>query len=111
MRPAMTIIVGFLLATIAPGLSAQTKPAATPQQKPAAAQQKPAAPATKPAAGPAPQKPVTQTAKPASTPAKPGVQAADSSGKARCSQDWCNKTRKETGSSSHSCGQEAGDRY
>ena len=76
MRPAMTIIVGFLLATIAPGLSAQTKPAATPQQKPAAAQQKPAAPATKAAAGPAPQKPVTQTAKPAATPAKPGAQAA-----------------------------------
>jgi len=72
----MTIIVGFLLATIAPGLSAQTKPAATPQQKPAAAQQKPAAPATKPATGPAPQKPVTQTAKPPATPAKPGAQAA-----------------------------------
>jgi len=74
MRPAMTIIVGFLLATIAPGLSAQTKPAATPQQKPAAVQQKPAAPATKPATA-APQKPVTQTAKPAA-PAKPGAQAA-----------------------------------
>ena len=77
MRPAMTIIVGFLLATIAPGLSAQTKPAATPQQKPAAAQQKPAVPATKPAtAAPAPQKPVTQTGKPAATPAKPGAQSA-----------------------------------
>jgi len=77
MRPAMTIIVGFLLATIAPGLSAQTKPAATPQQKPAAAQQKPAVPATKPAtAASAPQKPVTQTAKPAATPARPGAQAA-----------------------------------
>ena len=77
MRPAMTIIVGFLLATIAPGLSAQTKPAATPQQKPAAVQQKPAASATKPAtAAPAQQKPVMQTAKPAATPAKPGAQAA-----------------------------------
>jgi len=77
MRPAMTIIVGFLLATIAPGLSAQTKPAATPQQKPVAAQQKPAAPATKPkTAAPAQQKPATQTAKPAATPAKPGAQAA-----------------------------------
>ena len=79
MRPAMTIIVGFLLATIAPGLSAQTKPAATPPQKPTAAQQKPAAPApaTKPAsAAPAQQKPATQTAKPAPMPAKPGAQAA-----------------------------------
>src|SRR5579859_2676079 len=77
MRPAMTIIVGFLLATIAPGLSAQTKPAATPQQKPTAAQQKPAAPAAKPAsAAPAQQKPATQTAKPAAMPAKPGAQAA-----------------------------------
>ena len=76
MRPAMTIIVGFLLAAIAPGLSAQTKPAATPQQKPATqpakpaaaapAQQKPAAQnATKPPAA-APQKnAATQTAKPA----------------------------------------------
>lgn len=73
MRPAMTIIVGFLLATIAPGLSAQTKPAATPQQKTTAAQQKPAAPA---ATAPTPQKPATQTAKPAATPAKPGAQAA-----------------------------------
>ena len=77
MRPAMTIIVGFLLATIAPGLSAQTKPAATPQQKPTAAQQKAAAPATKPAtAAPSQQKPAAQTAKPAATPAKPGAQAA-----------------------------------
>jgi len=73
MRPAMTIIVGFLLATIAPGLSAQTKPAATPQQKPTAAQQKPAAPAT---AAPSQQKPAAQTAKPAATPAKPGAQTA-----------------------------------
>jgi Tfp pilus assembly protein PilP len=78
MRPAMTIIVGFLLATIAPGLSAQTKPAATPQQKPTAtAQQKPAAPAPKPtSAAPAQQKTSTQTAKPVATPAKPGAQAA-----------------------------------
>jgi len=80
----MTIIVGFLLATIAPGLSAQTKPAATPQQKPAAAQQKPATPAPKPAsAAPksqpptaAQQKPAAQTAKPAATPTRPGAQAA-----------------------------------
>jgi Tfp pilus assembly protein PilP len=75
----MTIIVGFLLAAIAPGLSAQTKPAATPQQKAtAAAQQKPAAPATKPTtAAPAQQKPATQTPKPASAPAvKPGAQTA-----------------------------------
>jgi Tfp pilus assembly protein PilP len=61
MRPALTIIVGFLLAAIAPGLSAQTKPAATPQQKPATQPAKPAA------AAPAPvqQKPAAQnTAKP-----------------------------------------------
>jgi len=78
MRPAMTIIVGFLVATTAAGLSAQTKPAATPQQKPAAPQQKPATPATKsatPAA--AQQKPVTQAAKPATKPAaKPTTQTA-----------------------------------
>ena len=70
MRPAMTIIVGFLLAAIAPGLSAQTKPAATPQQKPATQT------ATKPAAGaPAQQKPATQNAaKPAAAaPQKPAA--------------------------------------
>jgi len=84
----MTIIVGFLLAAIAPGLSAQTKPAATPQQKPATqpakpaaaapAQQKPAAQnATKPPAD-APQKnAATQTAKPAAKPAsKPPAKTA-----------------------------------
>jgi hypothetical protein len=58
MRPAMTIILGFVLAAIAPGLSAQTNPAATKQlvqnavggAKPAAAApQKPAMPAAKPA--------------------------------------------------------------
>jgi Tfp pilus assembly protein PilP len=88
MRPAMTIIVGFLLAAIAPGLSAQTKPAATPQQKPATqpakpaaaapAQQKPAAQnATKPAAA-APQKnAAVPTAKPAAKPAsKPPAKTA-----------------------------------
>ena len=88
MRPAMTIIVGFLLAAIAPGLSAQTKPAATPQQKPATqpakpaaaapAQQKPAAQnATKPPAA-APQKnAATQTAKPGAKPAaKPPAKTA-----------------------------------
>jgi Tfp pilus assembly protein PilP len=71
MRPAMTIIVGFLLAATAPGLSAQTKPAATPQQKStAAAQQKPAPPAMKPAtSAPAQQKPAPPSAKPAATPA------------------------------------------
>ena len=57
MRPAMTIIVGFLLAAIAPGLSAQTKPAAQTPQKPATQT------ATKPAAAaPAQQKPATQNA-------------------------------------------------
>jgi Tfp pilus assembly protein PilP len=88
MRPAMTIIVGFLLAAIAPGLSAQTKPAATPQQKPATqpakpaaaapAQQKPAAQnATKPPAA-APQKnAAAPTAKPAAKPAsKPPAKTA-----------------------------------
>lgn len=66
MRPAMTIIVGFLLAAIAPGLSAQTKPAASPQQKPATQPAKPAA------AAPAQQKPAAQNAaKPATaTPQK-----------------------------------------
>jgi Tfp pilus assembly protein PilP len=63
MRPALTIIVGFLLAAIAPGLSAQTKPAATPQQKPATQPAKPA-----PTAG-AQQKPTTQN------PAKPPAAA------------------------------------
>jgi len=53
----MTIIVGFLLAAIAPGLSAQTKPAAQTPQKPATQT------ATKPAAAaPAQQKPATQNA-------------------------------------------------
>jgi Tfp pilus assembly protein PilP len=63
MRPALTIIVGFLLAAITPGLSAQTKPAATPQQKPATQPAKPA-----PTAG-AQQKPTTQN------PAKPPAAA------------------------------------
>ncbi|HET9803081.1 MAG TPA: hypothetical protein VFP96_07590 [Candidatus Acidoferrum sp.] len=60
MRPAMTIIVGFLLAATATGLSAQTKPAAQTPQKPATQ------PATKPAATTA-QKPAAQPTKPAST--------------------------------------------
>jgi Tfp pilus assembly protein PilP len=66
MRPALTIIVGFLLAAIAPGLSAQTKPAATPQQKPATQPAKPAA------AAPAQQKPAAQNASkpPAAAPQK-----------------------------------------
>jgi hypothetical protein len=58
MRPAMTIILGFLLATIAPGLSAQTNPAATKQLV------QNAVGGTKPAAA-APQKPAKQAAKPA----------------------------------------------
>jgi len=80
MRPAMTIIVGFLLAAIAPGLSAQTKPAAQTPQKPATQ------PATKPAAAaPAQQKPATQNAakpaagasqKPTAKPTTPGAQKA-----------------------------------
>ena len=74
MRPAMTIIVGFLLAAIASGLSAQTKPAATPQQKPATQPAKPAA------AAPAQQKPAAQNAgkPPAATPqtAKPAPKQA-----------------------------------
>jgi len=76
----MTIIVGFLLAAIAPGLSAQTKPAAQTPQKPATQ------PATKPAAAaPAQQKPATQNAakpaagasqKPTAKPTTPGAQKA-----------------------------------
>jgi Tfp pilus assembly protein PilP len=74
MRPAMTIIVGFLVAAIAPGLSAQTKPAATPQPKPtAAAQQKAAAPATKPAT---PAKPSAPSAAPKTPAAKPMTKPA-----------------------------------
>jgi Tfp pilus assembly protein PilP len=80
MRPALTIIVGFLLAAISPGLRAQTKPAAPAPQKPttqtaskpaatAPAQQKPAAsPAAKPAT-PGTQKPTAQAGKPAGKPA------------------------------------------
>src|SRR5579859_2850448 len=72
MRPAMTIIVGFLVAAIAPGLTAQTNPAATKQivqnaaggAKPAQATPQPAA---KPAAKPGAPAPVQQ---------KPGAQAA-----------------------------------
>lgn len=73
MRPAMTIIVGFLLAATATGLSAQTKPAAQTPQKPAAQ------PASKPAAATTAQKPASTPAKPAaSTPAqqKPATPAA-----------------------------------
>jgi len=74
MRPAMTIIVGFLLAAIASGLSAQTKPAATPQQKPATQPAKPAV------AAPVQQKPAAQNAgkPPAATPqtAKPAPKQA-----------------------------------
>jgi Tfp pilus assembly protein PilP len=80
MRPAMTIIVGFLLAATAPGLSAQSKPAATSQQKPTAAVQQKVAPAptaAKPATtAPAQQKPTTQPAKPAATPATPAPKPA-----------------------------------
>ena len=84
MRPAMTIIVGFLLAAIATGLSAQTKPAAQTPQKPATQT------GTKPtAAAPAQQKPATQNAakpapgaaqKPAAKPTTPG-QAGKPAGK------------------------------
>lgn len=83
MRPAMTIIVGFLLATTAAGLSAQTKPAAQTPQKPATqpatkpaatTAQKPAAQPTKPASpAPTQQKPAAAPAKPAT---KPAAQAA-----------------------------------
>jgi Tfp pilus assembly protein PilP len=72
----MTIIVGFLLMATATGLSAQTKPAAAPQQKPATPQQKPATPATKTATpAPAQQKPAAQAAKPAAKPAAPKATA------------------------------------
>jgi len=88
MRPAMTIIVGFLLAAIAPGLTAQTNPAATKQivqnavggTKPAQAAQQPAPkPPAKPAAKPAgtapsQQKPGAQAAAPKGGTAKPTVQ-------------------------------------
>jgi hypothetical protein len=69
MRPAMTIILGFLFAAIAPGLSAQTNPAATKQMV------QNAVGGTKPAAA-APQKPAPQAAKPAPKAAakKPGKQ-------------------------------------
>jgi Tfp pilus assembly protein PilP len=72
----MTIIVGFLLAAIAPGLTAQTNPAATKQivqnavggTKPAQTTQQPASkPPAKPAAKPAGSAPAQQ---------KPGAQAA-----------------------------------
>lgn len=70
MRPAMTIIVGFLLAAIAPGLTAQTNPAATKQivqgavggAKPAQTPQQPASkPAAKPDAKPAAKAPSTKS--------------------------------------------------
>ena len=77
MRPAMTIIVGFLLAAIAPGLTAQTNPSATKQivqnaaggAKPAQAAQQPASkppakPAAKPTTAPPQQKPAAQSAAP-----------------------------------------------
>ena len=83
MRPAMTIIVGFLLAAIAPGLTAQTNPAATKQivqnavggTKPAQAAQQPA---SKPAA-----KPAAKPATPAPAQRKPGAQAAAPKGGAK----------------------------
>jgi Tfp pilus assembly protein PilP len=68
MRSAMTIIIGFLLAAIAPGLSAQTNPTATKQLVQNAvggAKQQAASPAAKPASKPAAKgaakKPVTPT--------------------------------------------------
>ena len=86
MRPAMTIIVGFLLATTATGLNAQTKPAAQTPQKPATQPankpaatpaQKPATTPAKPAASaPAQQKPATPPAKPATPAAKPAAKPA-----------------------------------
>lgn len=81
MRPAMTIIVGFLLATTAVGLSAQTKPAAqqTPQKPATQPATKPAAPATtaqKPAAKPAASTPAPAQQKPAAAPAKPATKPA-----------------------------------
>jgi len=79
----MTIIVGFLLAAIAPGLTAQTNPAATKQivqnavggTKPAQAAQQPA---SKPAA-----KPAAKPATPAPAQRKPGAQAAAPKGGAK----------------------------
>lgn len=81
MRPAMTIIVGFLLATTAVGLSAQTKPAAqqTPQKPATQPATKTAAPATtaqKPAAKPAASTPAPAQQKPAAAPAKPATKPA-----------------------------------
>jgi Tfp pilus assembly protein PilP len=73
MRPAMTIILGFLLAAIAPGLRAQAKPAAPVAKKPAVHASKPAAKAAaKPAAKTAATKPARQPATPTrSTAGKP----------------------------------------
>ena len=78
MRSAITLVLGILLAAAAPGLLAQTKPAAPAGAKPA------------PAAAPATAKATPQTAKPAapasakpapSTPAKATAQAAKPAGK------------------------------
>ena len=70
MRSAITILVGLQLAAIAPGLSAQTNPAATKQFVQNAVS------GAKPAAA-APQKPPAQTAKPAAkTGSKAGSKAS-----------------------------------
>jgi hypothetical protein len=70
MRSAITIIIGFLLAAIAPGLSAQTNPTATKQMvQNAVGGAKPAAQTAKPA-----QK---ATTKPAKQPVTPTRASAD----------------------------------
>lgn len=89
MRPAMTIILGFLLAAIAPGLSAQTNPAATKQlvqnavggTKPAAAApQKPQA--AKPTSKPAPKTAAKKSAKQPATPTRAGANEKPAEGAA-----------------------------
>jgi type IV pilus assembly protein PilP len=79
MHFAKTLVLGTLLAGVAPGVLAQAKPAASPPAKPAA--QAPAKPAASTSAKPAAQTPAKPTAQaPAKravkAPAKPGVRSA-----------------------------------
>jgi Tfp pilus assembly protein PilP len=89
MRSAITLGLGILVATAAPGLRAQAKPSTSSSAKPAQQTAKPAATAaTKPTpqaakpAAPAPSKPATPAAKPTAQATKPaGTPAAKSGAK------------------------------
>ncbi len=82
MRSVITLGLGILIATTAPGLRAQANPSTPNSAKPAQQPAKPAAPAAAKTAAPAAAKPVAPAAKPAPQAAKPAGPATKPSGNA-----------------------------